>query len=219
MRARVKYVGGFADLAAFRNAITTNDATFTATTEIADLTDAQKATYRKFVDDNLCNVKTLEAAGMDGANRDNLGNVCIQVPYSDAMPETSVDPSYFRMGIGYTFGGTTVAASWYNSEDFVMTGSDGTAYGIGASHELPKVGATFHASVQNYKVEHAGDDGHEGDGDPDRDGRRVLVLRDIWRLKGPSSARERGPASGRRRQGPERPSRQVPHRTLKDVTQ
>jgi len=63
-----------------------------------------------------------------------------------------VDPSYFRAGIGYTFGGTTVAASWYNSEDMMMTGSEGTALGIGASHTLAKVGATIHASVQNYDV-------------------------------------------------------------------
>jgi hypothetical protein len=66
------------------------------------------------------------------------------------------DPSYFRLGIGYTFGDTTVAASWYNSEDFVSMGSEGTAFGIGASHALPKVGATVHASVQNYEVEMMG---------------------------------------------------------------
>ena len=80
----------------------------------------------------------------------------MNVPYSPAVPATTVDPSYFRLGIGYTFGGTTVAASWYNSEDFVSMGSEGTAFGIGASHALPKVGATVHASVQNYDVEMGG---------------------------------------------------------------
>ena len=79
------------------------------------------------------------------------------VPGSDAVAAVTkdhvVDPSYVRLGIGYTFGNTTVAASWYNSEDFVMMGSEGTAIGVGASHTLPKVGATIHASVQNYTVE------------------------------------------------------------------
>ncbi len=74
------------------------------------------------------------------------------VPAVDAV-EHVTDPSYVRLGIGYTFGNTTVAASWYNSQDFVMEGSEGTALGIGASHKLPKAGATVHASVQNYEVE------------------------------------------------------------------
>ncbi len=81
---------------------------------------------------------------------------CREVAITRSKEETSVDPSYFRVGIGYTFGDTTVAASWYNSEDFVVTGSEGTAYGIGANHTLPKVGATFHASVQNYEVARPG---------------------------------------------------------------
>ena len=78
---------------------------------------------------------------------------CRQVVHTAAVAANSVDPSYFRAGIGYTFGGTTVAASWYNSEDMVMNGSEGTAFGVGASHALPKVGATIHVSVQNYEVE------------------------------------------------------------------
>ena len=58
--------------------------------------------------------------------------------------------------VGYTFGNTTVAASWYSSEDFVWDGAEGTAIGFGASHALPKVGATIHASVQNYEVDFPG---------------------------------------------------------------
>ena len=81
---------------------------------------------------------------------------CFELVHTPAVSASAVDPSYFRMGIGYTFGGTTVAASWYNSEDFVMKGSEGTALGIGASHTLPKVGATVHASVQNYEVKRPG---------------------------------------------------------------
>ena len=73
-----------------------------------------------------------------------------------AAPGNVGDPSYFRAGIGYTFGNTTVAASWYNSEDFIVDGSEGTAFGAGASHALPKVGATIHASVQNYEVTRMG---------------------------------------------------------------
>ena len=77
---------------------------------------------------------------------------CQDITYGQPTMATMVDPSYFRAGIGYTFGNTTVAASWYNSEDFVMDGSEGTAFGVGASHALPKVGATIHVSVQNYEV-------------------------------------------------------------------
>ena len=68
------------------------------------------------------------------------------------------DPSYAMARIGYTFGNTTVAASWYSSKDFVRDGSEGTAIGFGASHALPKVGATIHASVQNYEVDFPGGD-------------------------------------------------------------
>ena len=72
-----------------------------------------------------------------------------------AVPATAAltDPSYVRLGIGYTFGDTTVAASWYNSENMVVEGSEGTALGFGVSHALPKVGTTIHASVQTYDVE------------------------------------------------------------------
>ena len=79
------------------------------------------------------------------------------------------DPTYFRAGIGYTFGGTTVAASWYSSEDFAVEGSEGSALGIGATHTLEKVGATIHASVQNYQVKRLGMDPDTGMAIPDRD--------------------------------------------------
>ena len=62
------------------------------------------------------------------------------------------DPSYFQAAVAYTFGNTTVAASWYSSEDFVMKGSDGTALGVGVNHNLPKVGAQVYAAAQNYDV-------------------------------------------------------------------
>ena len=66
-----------------------------------------------------------------------------------------VDPSYFQMEIGYLFGDTGVAVSWYQSQDFVREGSSGTAIGIGARHTLPKAGAQIYAAVQNYDVEYA----------------------------------------------------------------
>ncbi len=149
-----KWVSG--DAAAFRTAVAALDAGVEATTEVGDLTDAQQTAYRKYVDMNLCDASVLKAAATDGATvgGDNgLGDSCTQVPYSQATTATMVDPSYFRAGIGYTFGDTTVAASWYNSEDFVMKGSEGTAFGVGASHALRKVGATIHVSVQNYEVD------------------------------------------------------------------
>ena len=73
------------------------------------------------------------------------------VAAADAMAGT--DPSFFQAGIAYGFGDTTVSASWYNSEDFVTEGSDGTAIGVGVNHNMPKVGAQVYAAVQGYSVE------------------------------------------------------------------
>jgi len=70
---------------------------------------------------------------------------------SDAM--TGSDPSYFQAGIAYSFGDTTVSASWWNTEDFVTEGSDGTALGVGVNHNMPKVGAQVYAAVQGYSTE------------------------------------------------------------------
>ena len=70
-----------------------------------------------------------------------------------AQSEGGADPSYFQSSIGYKFGDSAVAASWYSTEDFVMMGSEGTAIGIGVNHNLPKVGAQVYAAVQNYEVE------------------------------------------------------------------
>ena len=67
--------------------------------------------------------------------------------------ETGTDPSYFQAAVAYSFGDTTVSASWYNSEDFVKENSEGTAYGVGVNHNMPKVGAQVYAAVQNFSVE------------------------------------------------------------------
>ena len=69
------------------------------------------------------------------------------------MGANLTDPSYFQVEIGYKFGNTGVAVSWYNSEDFVTEGSEGTAIGVGARHTLPKAGAELYAAAQNYDVE------------------------------------------------------------------
>ena len=65
----------------------------------------------------------------------------------------STDPSYFQTRVGYIFGSTHFGASFYRSEDFVTTGSTGTAFGVGALHNLPKAGVDIYASWQNYQVE------------------------------------------------------------------
>ena len=62
------------------------------------------------------------------------------------------DPSYLQTEVGYKFGDTGVALSWYQSDDFEMEGSEGTAIGIGARHTMPKVGADVYTAVQNYSV-------------------------------------------------------------------
>ena len=70
-----------------------------------------------------------------------------------SMAMEGTDPSFFQAAIAYTFGDTTVAASWYSSEDFANEGSEGTAMGIGVNHNLPKVGAQVYAAVQGYDAE------------------------------------------------------------------
>ena len=49
------------------------------------------------------------------------------------MP-TQTDPSFYQAAIGYVFGNTKVGVSWYQSQDFLMKGSKGTAIGIGVNH-------------------------------------------------------------------------------------
>ena len=117
------------------------------------LTPAQSAAVQTLISSNLCVQQPVDANGAVG-----IGD-CAVVPYATAqaaVPDRRTDPSYVMARVGYTFGNTTVAASWYSSEDFVWTGAEGTAIGFGASHALPKVGATIHASVQNYEVDFPG---------------------------------------------------------------
>ena len=97
--------------------------------------------------------------GTDGSatNGDGTGCAVASQPgtyMAGATPAMmGTDPSYFQAAIAYTFGDTTVAASWYSSEDFVEKGSEGTAMGIGVNHNLPKVGAQVYAAVQGYDAE------------------------------------------------------------------
>ena len=75
----------------------------------------------------------------------------LSVAGSDEMKNIT-DPSYFQVEIGYLFGNTGVAVSWYQAQDFVMEGSKSTAIGIGARHTFPKAGADIYAAAQNYAV-------------------------------------------------------------------
>ena len=93
------------------------------------------------------------------------GQTCVEVDGIDGVMTSTpavaaTDPSFFQAAVAYSFGATTVAASWYSSEDFKNEGSEGTAIGVGVNHNLPKVGAQVYAAVQNYAVE---------DGDMDTD--------------------------------------------------
>ena len=72
-----------------------------------------------------------------------------------AESTTMTDPSYFQVEIGYNFGDTTVAATWYQSQDFKMDGSDGSAIGIGATHVLGKTGAKVFAAARKYDADDA----------------------------------------------------------------
>ena len=75
---------------------------------------------------------------------------------ADGISATGADPSYFQSTIGYVMGDTSVAVSWWQTSDFVNDESEGTAIGIGANHNMPKVNAQVYAAVQNYSVEDAG---------------------------------------------------------------
>ena len=72
--------------------------------------------------------------------------------YSLSAARAATDPSYLQAEVGYKFGNSGVALSWYQSDDFVAKGSEGTAIGIGARHTLPKVNAEVYTAVQNYSV-------------------------------------------------------------------
>jgi len=83
---------------------------------------------------------------------------CKKRLYKKATPgkagkAVTTDPSYFQGTIGYVLGDTSVAASWWQTSDFLAKGSEGTALGIGVNHNMPKVGAQVYAAVQNYSVE------------------------------------------------------------------
>lgn len=63
------------------------------------------------------------------------------------------DPSYFQAEVGYKFGNSGVAASWWSGEDFCQMDTESTMLGIGVRHTLPKAGAEIYSAVQNYDVE------------------------------------------------------------------
>ena len=76
-------------------------------------------------------------------------------PAVAAIPDRIVDPSFLQATVGYVFGDTSVAVSWYQSSDFQRDGSEGTALGIGFNHNLPKIGANLWVSAQNHSVDKA----------------------------------------------------------------
>ena len=74
------------------------------------------------------------------------------VAAAPAGPSAWTDPSYYQVEVGYKFGNSGVAVSWYKSSDFVTEDSEGTAIGLGFRHTLPKAGAELYAAVQKYDV-------------------------------------------------------------------
>lgn len=69
------------------------------------------------------------------------------------QPGVWTDPSYFQTEVGYKFGNSGVAVSWYKSSDFVTEGSEGTALGLGVRHTLPKANTELYAAMQKYSVD------------------------------------------------------------------
>ena len=116
--------------------------------------DAKKAMMAGFAT-HSCVLVTPAAAIGDGVT-DNSAT-CQNRLHSEAVDAVAevqhmTDPSFYQAAVGYVFGNTKVGVSWYQSQDFMMKDSKGTAIGIGVNHALPKVAAEVYASAQNYKV-------------------------------------------------------------------
>ena len=116
--------------------------------------DAKEAMMAGFVT-HSCVLVTPAAAIGDG--RTDNSATCQDRLYADAVDKVPAvqhmtDPSFYQAAVGYVFGNTKVGVSWYQSQDFMMKDSKGTALGIGVNHVLPKVNADVYASAQNYKV-------------------------------------------------------------------
>ena len=113
-------------------------------------------------------VGTTQSPGENGTVSASAGiklpaGVTVSGAWGQGEVEGGSDPSFFQATIGYVMGDTSVGVSWYASSDFVNDGSEGTAVGIGANHNLPKINANVYAAAQNYSVEDmaAGIDGDE----------------------------------------------------------
>ena len=141
-------------------AITTGSAPGASDVQKKAGADAVKELEKLFTDFACKPARTAEQKGGDGevacdarfyAEATDAIPGKAEIPGTPAMG-TVVDPSFMQAAIGYEFGTTKIGVSWYQSQDFVMTGSKGTAIGIGVNHALPKVAAEVYASAQNYKV-------------------------------------------------------------------
>ena len=142
------------DMAALRTLIGQPDTSRYALTaeELKTLTDLLAANSCSSVDGSEAGCQNLH---VDQAMRERMTAMESIGTYKQAVPAdpgTMSDPSFYQAAIGYVFGNTKVGVSWYQSQDFVMKGSKGTAIGIGVNHALPKVNAEVYASAQNYKV-------------------------------------------------------------------
>ena len=105
------------------------------------------------VDSTGAAVDPVPSATLDGVYTCGATNI-VAVEVTKGTPvRMATDPSYVQLEVGYKIGDTTVAASWYNSSDLVMKGSDGTAIGVGATHTVGKTGATVFVAAQRYEVD------------------------------------------------------------------
>ena len=101
---------------------------------------------------------TIQSPGENGTVSASAGiklpaGVTVSGAWGTQENDGGSDPSFFQATVGYVMGDTSVGVSWYASSDFMNDGSEGTALGLGATHNLPKVNASVTAAVQNYSVE------------------------------------------------------------------
>ena len=141
----------------YQAAITAGRAANASAAQKTAAATAEKNLEKLFKDFACTPARTVQQKGTDGevaCDGRFYAEATDAVPGTDGTPAmpTKVDPSFFQAGIGYVFGNTQVGVSWYQSQDFVMKGSKGTAIGLGVNHDLPKINADVYASVQNYKV-------------------------------------------------------------------
>ena len=109
----------------------------------------------------------------------------------ESMGDNATDPSYFQASIAYSFGDTTVAASWYSSEDFA---NEGLGRNRDRHRREPQPsqgrGAGIRGRAELRRRRHGDGNRHRRDGARGRNPRHVLIPQ-LQPFRGPPPPRGR----------------------------